>query len=294
VNDKEFCNLVEVFPTKCDNLDDFKRTLKFAYLYGKTITLTTSSCVQTNREMLKNRRVGVSLSGIQQFLSKHTLEEFRVWCDEGYKTLRYYDDVYSEWLAIPRSIKITTIKPSGTLSLLASATSGMHFPESRFCIRRINLDKNSELIPCLVKAGYHLEPSVYDNRSMIVEVPVYFGQVRTLDSVSIWEQFSMCAFLQRWWSDNQVSCTVTFKKEEQKDIVPALNHFQYHLKGISLLPRIEDKSVYAQIPYEKISEEKYNSMIANIKPINFNGNDNIDAVIERFCDSESCLFVRRS
>jgi hypothetical protein len=244
--------------------------------------------------MLKNRRVGVSLSGIQQFLSKHTLEEFRVWCDEGYKTLRYYDDVYSEWLAIPRSIKITTIKPSGTLSLLASATSGMHFPESRFCIRRINLDKNSELIPCLVKAGYHLEPSVYDNRSMIVEVPVYFGQVRTLDSVSIWEQFSMCAFLQRWWSDNQVSCTVTFKKEEQKDIVPALNHFQYHLKGISLLPRIEDKSVYAQIPYEKISEEKYNSMIANIKPINFNGNDNIDAVIERFCDSESCLFVRRS
>ena len=100
LNNQEYCNLVEVFPTNCDNIDDFKRTLKFAYLYGKTITLTTSSCAQTNREMLKNRRVGVSLSGIQQFLSKHTLEEFRIWCDEGYKTLRYYDDVYSEWMCI--------------------------------------------------------------------------------------------------------------------------------------------------------------------------------------------------
>ena len=117
---------------------------------------------------------------------------------------------------------------------------------------------------------------------------------RTLDTVSLWEQFAMCAFLQRWWSDNQISCTVTFKKEEQRDIVPALNHFQYHLKGISLLPRIEDKSVYSQIPYQKIDEQRYREMISSVKPINFNGNDNIDAVVERFCDSESCLFIKRN
>lgn len=283
---------MEVFPTKCTDFEDFKRTLKFAYLYGKTITLTNSSCVQTNREMLKNRRVGVSLSGIQQFLAKHTLEEFRVWCNSGYEILRYYDNVYSEWMCIPRSIKITTVKPSGTLSLLVGATSGIHFPESRFCIRRINLDKNSELVPCLMKAGYHLEPSIYDNRSMIVEVPIDYGEgIRTLDTVSLWEQFSITAFLQRWWSDNQVSCTITFKKSEEKDIVPALNHFQYQLKGISMLPRLEDNSVYAQIPYEKIDEQKYNSMIANVKPLNFNGNDNVDAVVERFCDGDSCINV---
>ena len=63
-------------------------------------------------------------------------------------------------------------------------------------------------------------------------------RVLGLGELSIWEQFSFAFILQRHWADNQVSCTVTFDpKKEGEQIEPCLNYYQYHLKGISLLPR---------------------------------------------------------
>lgn len=132
----ELCCLVETFPGKHESLEDFKRTLKFAYLYGKTVTLGKTHWPETNRVMLRNRRIGCSMSGIAQFISDRGLENLRVWCEEGYNTIRHYDDLYSDWLAIPKSIKVTSIKPSGTVSLLAGATPGMHYPISSQYIRR--------------------------------------------------------------------------------------------------------------------------------------------------------------
>ena len=77
---------------------------------------------------------------------------------------------------------------------------------------------------------------------MVVEVPVDVGEgIRTVGELSIWEQFSLAAFMQD--ADNQVSCTVTFNPEKEgKEIPQVLNYFQYHLKGISLLPRHDFKA----------------------------------------------------
>ena len=74
---------------------------------------------------------------------------------------------------------------------------------------------------------------------MVVEVPVDVGEgIRTVSELSIWEQFSLAAFLQRHWADNQVSCTATFDPKTEAEQLPhVLNYFQYKLKGISLLPR---------------------------------------------------------
>ena len=81
--------------------------------------------------------------------------------------------------------------------------------------------------------------------------------VRTLDKVSMWEQLSLAALAQRYWADNQVSCTVTFDPEtEGSQIANALDVFQYQLKGISFLPRLE-AGAYKQMPYESIDEETY-------------------------------------
>jgi hypothetical protein len=104
--------------------------------------------------MLRNRRIGCSVSGVAQFVTKHGIEELRQWLESGYDTIQDYDNLYSEWLAIPKSIKTTSVKPSGTVSLLAGATPGVHFPESRFYIRRMRLAKNSKLVKPLKKAGY--------------------------------------------------------------------------------------------------------------------------------------------
>lgn len=81
------------------------------------------------------------------------------WCEKGYTFLRQYDKKMSnEVLKIPESIKITSIKPSGTVSLLAGATPGVHFPISNYYIRRVRLGKTSNLLAPLRKAGFYTEP----------------------------------------------------------------------------------------------------------------------------------------
>ena len=286
----ELCCLVESFPNNHDSLEDYLITLKYAYLYAKTVTLGKTHWAETNRVMLRNRRIGCSMSGIAQFIAKHGIHEFKRWCEDGYKAVEYYDTVYSDWLAIPKSIKKTSLKPSGSVSLLAGATPGMHYPESRFYIRRVRLSKYSDLIKPLEKSGYNIQPCFgSEGTTVVVEIPVDAGEgVRTIDQVSMWEQLSLAAFIQRYWADNQVSCTVTFKEDEADQISPALNYFQYQLKGVSFLPKLKKGGAYPQMPYEEIDEEKYQEMIKSLKTMKYKTISNEKAEVERFCSSDVC------
>lgn len=285
----ELCCLVETFPNNHESLEDYLTTLKYAYLYAKTVTLGKTHWAETNRVMLRNRRIGCSMSGIAQFITRKGLNELKGWCEAGFNKLEYYDTTYSDWLAIPKSIKRTSIKPSGTVSLLAGATPGIHYPESKYYIRRMRLGKGSNLVEPLRKAGYKIEPCVgSEETTLVVEVPVCVGEnIRTLDEVSMWEQLNLAAFMQKHWSDNQVSCTVTFKKEEADQIVHALNVFQYQLKGISFLPKMETKA-YPQMPYEKIDEKTYHKILEGIKPIKFKEVEGEKVEVERFCNNDTC------
>ncbi|KAF0692530.1 Aste57867_16399 [Aphanomyces stellatus] len=289
----ELCCLVETFPANHSSLEEYKETLRYAYLYAKTVTLGQTHWPITNRVMLRNRRIGCSMSGIAQFITQRGLHELKSWCSEGYDAIQAYDKTYSDFLAIPRSIKTTSIKPSGTVSLLAGATPGMHYPESRFYIRRVRLDRGSELLPALEAAGYHVEPAAEaPNETLVVSIPVDVGEnVRTLSQLSAWEQLSLASFLQRYWADNQVSCTITFDpKTEGPQLEHALAYFQYQLKGVSLLPKVP-LGAYAQMPYEEITEESYHAMVATLQPLAFRDIKARGGPVEvpdRFCDSSSC------
>lgn len=151
LEDKELCNLVELIPSNHESIEDFKQTIKYAYLFAKTITLLNTNWPETNKVMLRNRRIGLSMTGITTFIADNGTKQLKEWMEEGYNLIQKYDDIYSEWFAIPKSIKTTTIKPSGTLSLLAGVTAGIHFPESRHYIRRVRLSKNSPYIKILKK-----------------------------------------------------------------------------------------------------------------------------------------------
>lgn len=291
LEDRELCCLVETFLNNHETLDDFLETLKYAYLYAKTVTLGKTHWEKTNEVMLRNRRIGCSVSGVAQFVAKHGLETLREWLTSGYDELERLDTIYSEWFAIPKSVKKTSNKPSGTVSLVAGATPGIHFPESRFYIRRMRLSKQSHLIKPLLEAGYHIEPAFgSEDSTMVVEIPVDVGEgVRTLDEVTMWEQLLLAAFMQEFWADNQVSCTVTFNpKTEGDQIEHALNFFQYKLKGISFLPRLE-KGAYPQMPYEAITKEKYNEMVAGLGELDFDNIVGEDADVEKFCSNDSCV-----
>lgn len=285
----ELCCLVETFPHRHTSHRDYLETLKFAYLYAKTVTLGRTPWARTNQVMLRNRRIGLSQSGIVQAVYGLGIEHFREWCEEGYQTVQEYDRIYSEWFAIPRSIKTTSIKPSGSVSLLAGATPGMHFPEARTYIRRMRIGKHSDLVQPLLDAGYPLEPAFgSEDSTLVVEIPVKIEEpVRTVDQVSMWEQLALAAFLQRHWADNQVSCTVTFDPAtEGSQIAPALTFYQYQLKGISFLPRLE-KGAYKQMPYESITEEEYARRAADLTEVSFVATHEA-AEAEKFCNNDTC------
>ena len=286
----ELCCLVETFPHNHTDLDDYLTTLKYAYLYAKTVTLGKTHWPETNRVMLRNRRIGCSVSGIAQFITHRGQGELRNWLEAGYDKLQEYDKNYSDWFAVPRSIKTTSVKPSGTVSLLAGSTPGLHYPESRFYIRRIRLSNMSPLLKPLEKAGYKIEPAFgSEDSTVVIEVPVDVGEgIRTVSEVPMWEQMALAAFMQRYWADNQVSCTVTFDPEKEgPQIATALNYFQYQLKGISFLPKLE-LGAYKQMPYEEITEKKYNQMVKQLSFLSFRQVKGNEAEVEKFCNNDTC------
>jgi len=286
LEDGELCCLVETFPAKHDTYEDYLKTLKVAYLYGKTVTLINTHWPETNAIMLKNRRIGLSQSGVVQAFNKHGKREILNWCDRAYSYVRELDKNYSNWLCVPKSVRMTSVKPSGTVSLLNGSTPGIHFPEDEHYIRRIRFSDESDLLPQLKEAGYEMEACKYSPNTTVVEFPVkepYF--VKGKRDASMWEQLEIAAAYQNYWADNSVSVTVTFKPEEGRHIKDALEMYETRLKAVSFL-RYE-KTGYEQAPYEPISADRYESMIKSIVPIHrFKTQQAGEG--EKFCTNDTC------
>lgn len=292
----ELCCLVEIFPNRHESIEDFLKTIKYAYLYGKSVTLGSSHWPETNRIQMRNRRIGTSLSGVTQFIARHSMNELREWCLAGYDEIQHWDEVYSEWLCVPRSNRTTTIKPSGTVSLLAGSTPGAHYPQAKHYIRRVRLMNNSEIIPMLAAAGYKIEPCIGSEKTtVVVEFPVKIPEenLKTTSEVSMWQKLELAAKLQEWWSDNSVSVTIDFDAETEGDqIADALDHYQYKLKSVSFLPRLKETTAYPQMPYETITEEQYNEMMKDIEPLvltSYEKNKDMEVEIDNMCDGDKCL-----
>jgi len=286
LEDGELCCLVETYPAKHDSYEDYLRTLKIAYLYGKTVTLANTHWPETNALMLKNRRIGLSQTGVVQAFNKFGRREMYKWCDNAYEHVKELDEQYSDWLCVPRSVRMTSIKPSGTVSLLNGSTPGIHFPEDEYYIRRIRFAKDSQLIAPLREAGYRIEDDKYSPNTLCVEFPVkephFFKGKR---DVSMWEQLEIAAQYQHYWADNSVSITVTFKPEEASQIKDALEMYETRLKAVSFL-RYEETG-YEQAPYEPITKEQYEDMIKNVTPIQ-RIETNEGGTGTRYCSNDSC------
>jgi len=284
----EVCNLVETFPHHHQDIEEFRKTLKYALIFAKAVTLIPTHWVETNAVMMRNRRIGASMSGVAQFITHRGKNELKKWCAEGYKTLQYYDRVYSEWLCVRESIKLTTIKPSGTTSLLAGATPGCHYPTYKHYIRRIRFSENHPDVQAFRDAGYNVATSKNEPNTVVVEFPVEGDpKVNTEREVSIGEKIAVAAFLQKWWADNQVSCTVSFDPSSETNSVPdLLSAYETQLKSISFLPFPEDSS-YEQMPYEPITKGQYNEMVALVKPIKWR-NNSVHDMEDSLCDSSVC------
>jgi adenosylcobalamin-dependent ribonucleoside-triphosphate reductase len=288
----ELCTLVEVHLNRHNSKEDFLKTLKFAYLYGKTVTLMPTHWPITNGIMQRNRRIGTSLTGIAAFADEHGLPVIREWMDEGYKTIRKYDHSYSEWLCVRESVRVTTVKPSGSVSLLSGATPGVHWgPGGAFYLRAIRFGDTDPMIHLLKAAGYKIEPDLVSANTQVVYFPVASGHKRSEKEVSLFEKIGLAATAQKYWSDNGVSVTLSFDKEEEtKFIAPALNMYEGQLKAVSFLPM--GNKTYPQQPYTEITEKDYSEYVGKIGKINwsaiYDGAENLEAQGEMYCTTDYC------
>jgi ribonucleoside-triphosphate reductase (thioredoxin) len=286
LEDAELCCLVETYPAKHEDLEDYLRTLKIAYLYGKTITLSNTHWPETNAKMLKNRRIGLSQSGVVQAFNKFGRRAMYEMCDNAYDYVKQLDEEYSNWLCIPKSIRMTSIKPSGTVSLLNGSTPGIHYPEDEYYIRRIRFSNTSSLVDKLRNSGYNVEDDKYTPNTSVVEFPVHEPYyTKGKKDVSIWEQLETAAQYQYYWADNSVSITVTFKPEEAQHIKTALELYETRLKAVSFLRY--DETGYEQAPYEAITKKKFEKMSAKIEVFQrFDTKEGGSG--SKFCTNDTC------
>ena len=288
----ECCTLVETYLNRHDSIEDFKRTLKFAYLYAKTVTLLPTHWEETNAIMQRNRRIGTSVSGVANFSDNKGLPILRKWLDEGYMVIKDYDKGYSEWLGIRESIKMTTVKPSGTVSILAGESPGVHWPVGgKYFLRAIRFRNSDPMLPLFTMAQYRIEPASEDpSGTSVVFFPVKSDAIRSEKEVSIYEKIDLAATAQYEWSDNSVSVTVSFNPEsESSDVKRVLHMYDGKLKTVSFLP--SGNHVYAQMPYTQITEEEYEKARMTLFPIDFAGvyaGMAADAVGEAYCTTDAC------
>ena len=288
----ECCTLVETYLNRHESIEDFKRTLKFAYLYAKTVTLLPTHWEETNAIMQRNRRIGTSVSGVANFSDNQGLPVLRKWLDEGYMVIKDYDRGYSEWLGIRESIKMTTVKPSGTVSILAGESPGVHWSVGgKYFLRAIRFANSDPMLPLFKLANYRVEPASEDAKgTSVVFFPVKSDALRSEKEVSIYEKIDLAATAQYEWSDNSVSVTVSFNPEnESSDVKRVLHMYDGKLKTVSFLP--SGNHTYAQMPYTQITEEEYEEARMTLFPIDFKGvyaGMASDAIGEAYCTTDAC------
>lgn len=289
----ECCTLVETYLNRHENLEDYKRTLKFAYLYAKTVTLLPTHWEETNAIMQRNRRIGASMSGVANFADRVGLPVLREWMDTGYNTVKSYDTTYSEWLGVRESIKMTTVKPSGTVSILAGESPGVHWtPGGKYFNRAIRFANEDPMLPLFKMANYRVEPaSESPDTTSVVFFPIKSDAERAERDVTIFEKMSLAAVAQRYWSDNSVSVTISFDPETESEHVGTVLHmYDGQLKTVSFLP--SGNFTYPQMPYTQITEEEYREEgELKLFPIDFSGVYGglaADAIGEAYCTTDAC------
>lgn len=263
----ETCALATLFLPNFKTQEEFFDCLQLLYRVVKHSLLLPCHDEKTEEVVHKNMRMGLSVTGTMQ-----ATEEQLSWLSPCYVRLREFDKQYSNKLGCPISIKLTTEQPSGTLSLLAGTTPGCHPGYAQYFIRRIRIATNSDLVGRARDSGYFIEPvrnfdSTFDPNTSVVEFPCSYPEgTKLAKAVSAIDQLEHIAWLQANWSDNGVSCTVYYRKEELPGIRSwLLLNYNTRIKAVSFL--LHSEHGFVQAPYEEITKERYEELKAKTKPI---------------------------
>jgi len=267
LEDGECCDLAEQYLPRLRDRQEFVTSSRLMYKVCKTVLQLPFSWAKTQEVVSRNQRMGVGVSGFCQ-APHFKADDYTA----AYRAMEDLDATYSREIGAERSIKLSTVKPSGTVSLLPGVTPGVHPAYSRYYIRRIRFSADDPIIEKCRKSNYHVEPKLEfdgtpDHSTQIVSFPIDVGpNTLTASQVSAVDQMDMQKFLQTYWSDNAVSVTVYYRDEE----LPAMqekmrSEYKDSIKTISVLRH--SNHGFQQAPYEEITASQYREMAAVTKPI---------------------------
>ena len=281
----ECCNLSEIYLNNIDSKSELKECAKLLYKTQKAICALPFIHEKTNEVVHRNMRIGVGITGVCQSLDK--LE----WLDECYNYLKDFDVKWSEKKGYPTSIRLTTVKPSGTLSLLSGSTPGVHPAYANYFIRRVRMSSDDALVDTCRDAGYPVEyvkrfDGTEDHSTVVVEFPCHInGDTILAKDMTAVRQLELVKEMQTKWSDNSVSVTVYYRLEELDEIKEWMKeNYENSLKTVSFL--LHSDHGFDQAPYEEISQEEYEKRAARLKEIEVVSTGGILEGVE--CEGGAC------
>lgn len=285
--DKEPCDLAEIFLNNIANQEEFIRCALLLYKTQKAALTLPALYPETEKIVKKNMRIGLGVTGVVQALDKVE------WLDPTYRALKQFDIEWSKKRGWNKSIKLTVVKPSGTLSLLGGSTPGVHPGYSPYYIRRVRMSTKDPLVTACIAAGYKTE-SLYNfdgtenHETVIVEFICKFDDNTIVaKDMSAIKQLELVKKIQTVWADQSVSVTVYYKKEELPEIKAWLKeNYEKNVKTVSFL--LHQDHGFKQAPYEEISKEVYEDRIKNLKEIVINTSTVSDSLLDIECESGAC------
>ena len=302
LRDKEFCNLTEVVIRPEDDPVTLIEKVRLATILG-TWQATLTDFRYLSKEWKSNCEeealLGVSLTGIMDnTYTNGTRDKLPELLDGLKKVAIETNKKISKQVGVEHSAAITCVKPSGTVSQLVDAASGIHARHSLFYIRTVRGDKKDPLCQFMVEKGIPYESDVTKpEHTWVFSFPIKTSKSATCrNDKSAIEQLEFWKLYQEHWCEHKPSVTITVKEEEWIEVGAWVYKNFDMISGISFLP-YSDHS-YKQAPYQECDEKEYLDMLKKMPTdIDWNElskyelNDNTRGSQEYACTGDKCEIV---
>ena len=299
LRNREFCNLSEVVIRPTDTKESLLEKVRLATILGTfQSTLVNFKYVSSlwKKNCEEERLLGVSLTGIMDCkLTNGKDAGLEKLLNELREQAIKINEEFAKKIGINKSVAITCVKPSGTVSQLVNAASGIHARHNPYYVRTIRGDKKDPLTKMMIDIGFPVEDDVMNpSHTSVFSFPMKVdqGAVFRADMAAL-EQLELWLIYQKHWCEHKPSVTISVKEDEWLEVGAwVYKHFDY-MSGVSFLPFSEH--TYKQAPYQDCKKEEYeillNKMPKNVewdKLIEYEKTDMTVGVQELACSAGFC------
>tara|TARA_B100001559_G_scaffold46549_1_gene35058 strand:- start:76 stop:1995 length:1920 start_codon:yes stop_codon:yes gene_type:complete len=270
LRDREFCNLSESVIRATDTRESLIEKVRLATILGTfQSTLTNFKYVSNmwKKNCSEERLLGVSLTGIMDnplTNGKKNSSSLEGLLDELREVAVETNKIWSKKLGINQATAITCVKPSGTVSQLVDAASGIHARHNPYYIRTVRGDKKDPLTQMMVDSGFPVEDDVMNpNHTSVFSFPMKVDKNAVFRTdMSAIQQLELWLIYQKHWCEHKPSVTISVKEHEWLEVGAwVYDHFDY-MSGVSFLPFSEH--TYKQAPYQDCDEKQYKDTLNNM------------------------------